>query len=83
MKLTYGRQLALTVLLILAGNLLCTLLKHWIYRNIAFFLCGLIWIVHPVLANGREPTKKEAHLVRILGGGLLILIALFTRSYIY
>lgn len=36
MKLTYGRQLFLTCVLVLLGNVLCTIFDHWIYRNIAF-----------------------------------------------
>ena len=58
MKLNYKKQLILTVLLVLIGNVLCTVLKHWIYRNIAFFLCGLLWIFHPVMAETQEPAKK-------------------------
>jgi len=82
MKLNYRHQLTLTVFLVLLGNILSTILKHWIYRNIAFFICGLIWIFHPVMAGTREPTRKELHIISI-GGGILILIALFTRVYAY
>ena len=83
MKLTYGRQLFLTCALVLLGNVLGTIFDHWIYRNIAFFLCGLIWIFHPVMAGPMHSTKKQLWIIRILGGGILILISLFTRSYIY
>lgn len=83
MKLTCSRQLTLSIILVLLGNVLSTIFKHWIYRNIGFFICGLMWIIHPVLAIGREPTEKELRAVRIWGGGILILIALFTRSYAY
>lgn len=83
MKLNYRRQLLLTVFLVLLGNVLCTLLRHWIYRNIAFFLCGLLWFFHPVMAGNRVATKKELNLIRFLGGGILILMAIFTRSYAY
>ena len=83
MRLNYRHQLMLTVILVLLGNVLCTVFQHWIYRNIAFFLCGLIWLLHPVMAGTRVPTKKELTLIRILGGGTLILMAIFTRSYAY
>ena len=83
MKLNYRGQLILSVILVLAGNVLCTLFRHWIYRNIAFFLCGVLWILHPVMAGTRVPTRKEKNLIRIFGGGILILIAIFTRSYAY
>ena len=83
MKLHCSRQLTLTCFLILLGNILSSLLKHWIYRNIAFFLGGLIWLIHPVMAGSRPPTKKELNLIRFIGGGGLILIAFFTRSYTF
>ena len=83
MKLNYRRQLLLTVFFVLLGNVLCTLLRHWIYRNIAFFLCGLLWVFHPVMADTRAATKKELTLIRFWGGGILILMAIFTRSYAY
>ena len=83
MKFNYSHQLALTCFLVLLGNILSTILKHWIYRNIAFLICGLIWFLHPVMAVIRPPSKKELNLIRFIGGGVLILIALFTRSYTY
>ena len=83
MKLNYKRQLILTVLLVLIGNILCTVLNHWIYRNIAFFLCGLLWIFHPVMAGTQEPAKKQLNQIRFWGGGMLILMAVFTRSDTY
>ena len=81
MKPNYRQQLILSVIPVLLGNILCTVFRHWIYRNIAFFLCGILWIIHPVLVLNREPTKKELRMVQIWGGGILILIAIFTRSY--
>ena len=83
MKLNYRRQLTLTVLLVLLGNILSTIVKQWLCRNIAFFICGLLWIFHPVMAGSREPTEKELRLIRIFAGGGLLLIAFFTRSYVY
>ena len=83
MKLTYRHQLALCFLLVLLGNVLSTILQHWIYRNIAFFFCGLIWIFHPVMIGSSQPTEKQLWLIRIFGGGMLILIVFFTRSYTY
>ena len=81
MKPDYRRQLVLTVFLVLLGNVLCTLFDHWIYRNIAFFLCGLLWIFHPVMAGSSVPTKRELNLIRFWGGGILILISIFTRVH--
>ena len=83
MKLNYKLQLLLSVVLILPGNVLCTVFKHWIYRNIAYFVCALIWIIHPVMAGNQEPTEKQLNQIRFWRGGILLLMAFFTRSYIY
>jgi len=83
MKLNYKQQLLLSVVLVLLGNVLCTVFKHWIYRNTAYFICALIWIFHPVMAGSQEPTQKQLNQIRFWCGGLLLLIAFFTRSYFY
>ena len=81
-KLNYSRQLILTIAIVLVFNLLNTLCRHWIFTSIGYALCGLLWIVHPVMAGSREPTKKQLNIIR-LAGGVFILIAIFTRSYLY
>ncbi|MBQ2895440.1 MAG: hypothetical protein IJE26_01865 [Oscillospiraceae bacterium] len=81
-KLNYSRQLILTMAIVLVFNLLNTFLKHWVFTNIGYALCGLLWIIHPVMAGGREPTKKQLNIIRI-AGGVFILMAIFTRSYLY
>ena len=83
MKLNYNRQLLLSVVLILLGNVLCTILMHWIYRNIAYFICAPIWIFHPVMAESQDPTQKQLNQIRFWCGGILLLMAFFTRSYFY
>ena len=64
MNLNYRSQLILTVFPVLVGNVLCTLLHHCIYRNIAFFICGMLWIFQPVMAGTQEPTKKQLNQIR-------------------
>ena len=81
-KLNYARQLILTVAIVLVFNLLNTLLKHWVFTSIGYALCGLLWIIHPVMAGGQEPTRKQLNIIRA-AGGILILIGIFTRSYLY
>ena len=81
-KLNYSRQLILTIAIVLIFNLLNTLCRHWIFTSIGYALCGLLWIIHPVMIGDREPTKKQLNIIR-LAGGVLILIAVFTRSYLY
>jgi len=82
MKLNYKAQMIISVVIVLLANILSTVFKHWIYRSIGFVICGLLWIVHPVLMNGAEVSKRTLLWVRI-AGIVLILIGVFTRSYIY
>lgn len=80
MKLTYKIQLILSVAIILLANVLTELFSHWLYRSLGFVLCGLIWIVHPVLPNGAENSRKTRFLMQ--GAGVvLILIGVFTRVH--
>ena len=81
MKLTYKIQLILSIILILLANILTELLHHWLFRSAGFEVCGLLWIIHPVLPHGAEVSKRTLLWVR-LAGILLILIGIFTRVYL-
>ena len=72
----------LSIVVILLANVISTALKHWIYRSGGFVICGLLWLVHPVLPNGVDVCKKTLFWTRI-AGIVLILIGVFTRAYIY
>ena len=78
MKLTYKAQMLISVVIILAANVISTVMKHWIYRSAGFVICGLLWIIHPVLPNGAEVSKITLLWTRI-AGVILILIGVFTR----
>ena len=81
MKLTYKVQMLICLVIILSANVISTILQHWIYRSGGFVICGLLWIIHPVLPNGAEVSKKTLFWTRI-AGIILILIGVFTRVYI-
>ena len=84
-KLTYRSQLLLCIFIILFANILTTLFKHWIYRSVGFVICGLLWIIHPVLIRHEDVSnvsKKTLLYVR-LAGVVLILIGVFTRGHFY
>jgi len=81
-KLTYKAQMFISLVVILMANVVSTLLKHWIYRSGGFVICGLLWLIHPVLPNGAEVSKRTLLWTRI-SGVILILIGVFTRAYIY
>ena len=80
MKWTYKAQMIISVIIIILGNVLTDIFNFWIYRNIGFAICGLLWIVHPVLPIGAEVSKKTLAWVR-LAGVILVLIGIFTRVH--
>lgn len=82
MKLTYKVQMLISLIIILFANVMSTIFKHWIYRSGGFVICGLLWLIHPVLPNSSEVSKETLILTRITGI-ILILIGIFTRAYIY
>ena len=82
MKMNYKNQLIVSVVVIILANIFSTIFKHWIYRSAGFALCGLLFLIHPVLPNSVEKTKKTLLWVRI-AGVVLILIGVFTRVYTY
>ena len=82
MKLTYSKQIFLTIAIIFLFNLMNTLLAHWVWSSLGKCLCGLLWIVHPVLPSNLPKTDKNRKLAR-LAGVVLILYGVFSRTYLY
>ncbi len=80
MKLTYKVQMIVVVVIIILANILTDIFNFWICRSAGFVVCGLLWIVHPVLPRGAEKSKKTLLGVRITGI-ILILIGIFTRVH--
>ena len=80
MKLTYRKQTALGVIIIVLANILTDAFEFWIYRSIGFGICGLMWIMHPVLPSNVEENEKTMLWARI-AGVILILIGVFTRVH--
>lgn len=81
MKLTYTVQMIVCVAIIILTNIFTEVFDHWIYRSAGFCACGLLWIIHPVLPNGAEYSKRTLLWTRI-AGVILILIGIFTRVHI-
>ncbi len=82
MKLNYSKQITLSCGIVIFFNILSTIFKHWIFHSIGYCVGGLLWIIHPVMMSDKAPTSKEKALIRI-AGAILILIGIFTRSYLY
>lgn len=79
-KLTYETQLTLSFFIIVLGCILSDLFNFWIYHSIAYVICGLLAIVHPVVPNHLEGIDKAVFWARI-AGVILILIGIFTRVH--
>lgn len=81
MKLTYKKQMIIAVIIIILANIMTEIFDFWIYRSVGFVICGLMWILHPVLPNEAEVSKRTLLWTR--GAGvILILIGVFTRVHI-
>lgn len=82
MKFTYWLQIIISCIIILRTNVASTVLQHWAYRSFGFVICGMLWLIHPVLPKSAESSKRTLLWVR-LAGIILILIGIFSRSYNY
>ena len=80
MKLTYKAQMILSFILVILGNILTDVFVFWIYRSISFIICGLLFIVHPVVPKHLKGIDKSVFWTRI-AGVILILIGIFTRVH--
>lgn len=80
MKLTYIAQMILSVILVVLGNILTEVFDFWIFRSMAYAICGLLFIVHPVIPKHLEGNDKAVFWTRI-AGVILILIGIFTRVH--
>lgn len=80
MKLTYKAQMTVCVMIIILGNVLTEIFDFWIYRSIAFGICGLLFLVHPVVPGYLKRNSTTVFWTRI-AGAILILIGIFTRVH--
>ena len=79
-KLTYETQLTISFLIVILGCILSDIFNFWIYHSIAYVICGLLFIVHPVVPKHLEGIDKAIFWTRI-AGVILILIGIFTRVH--
>ena len=80
-KLTYEAQLTISFLIVILGCILSDMFNFWIYHCIAYVICGLLFIVHPVVPKLLEGIEKAIFWTRI-AGVILILIGIFTRVHL-
>ena len=67
-------------MIVILANGIADIFNYWLYRSIGFAICGLLWILHPVLPKGAEVSKRTLLEARI-AGIILILIGIFTRIH--
>ena len=79
-KLTYETQLTISFLVVILGCILSDIFNFWIYHSMAYVICGLLFIVHPVVPKRLEGIDKAVFWTRI-AGVILILIGIFTRVH--
>ena len=79
-KLSYDAQLTISFLIIILGCILSDIFDFWIYHTIAYGICGLLFIAHPVVPKHLEGADKAVFWTRI-AGVILILIGVFTRVH--
>ena len=80
-KLTYETQLTISFLVVILGCILSDIFNFWIYHSMAYVICGLLFIVHPVVPKHLEGIDKAIFWTRI-AGVILILIGIFTRVHL-
>ena len=81
MKLTFIAQMIVSIIIVILGNVLTDVFDFWVFRSIAFAICGLLFIVHPVVPKRLEGIDKAIIWTRI-AGVILIFIGIFTRAHI-
>ena len=79
-KLTYETQLTISFFIVILGCILSDLFNFWIYHSVAYVICGLLFLVHPVVPKRLEGIDKAVFWTRI-AGVILILIGIFTRVH--
>ena len=80
-KMTYETQLTISFFIVILGCILSDIFNFWIYHSIAYVICGLLFIVHPVVPKRLEGIDKAIFWTRI-AGVILILIGIFTRVHL-
>ena len=79
-KLTYEVQLTVSFFIVILGCLLSDIFDFWIYHSIAYVICGLLFIAHPVVPKRLEGLENAVFWTRI-AGFILILIGIFSRVH--
>ena len=79
-KLTFERQMQLSLGILLLCFVLATLTKWGVFCNIAWVIYGIIWIIHPTWSKSWD--WKDHDKLRLgcrIAGVIAIIVGLITR----
>ncbi len=80
-KITFGIQVCYVFVLMGVGHLLAYLLQQGFWINVAWVLCGILFLVNPVYPTfGREIEPQKGRLAARIGGILVILMGFMIRN---
>ena len=82
MRREFIRQAEVCVLIILLFSVMNTLCRHWFFSSIAYCICGVIWLVHPVKMNDIRPEESQFKECRI-AGVILFILGVMLRARFY
>lgn len=67
-----------SVIIVILGYILTDVFNPWIFRSIAFAVCGLLFIMRPIVPKHLVGINKAVFWTWIAG---VILIGILTRAY--
>ena len=82
MRREFIRQAEVCVLIILLFSVMNTLCRHWFFSSIAYCICGVIWLVHPVKMNDIRSEESQFKECRI-AGVILFILGVMLRARFY
>ena len=77
MKLNDKVQMIITVVIFIAFYIVTMVTDQRIFRNIGLMICGLLYVIHPVVSEKDADNKSLKKYVRV-AGVVLVLAGLFT-----
>jgi len=77
MKLNHKTQMVIAIILFVAFYIIAMITKERAFRGIGMFLSGLLYAIHPVVAEKDADTPGLKKYVRI-AGVVLMLAGIFT-----
>lgn len=82
-ELTFKSQINIGIVIIALGFVLSTLTKIEWFTNIAWFLYGLLFVLHPVCPpSAQHVSPEKIRKYNYIAGGIVMFIAIMTRFHV-